>query len=100
MVIEASDLVQFADTLSKKKAAIECHLGLEVQCDVRDNPVQQLSRILKLIGLRFERVRARKEKGRKLYTYRLAPEPLARMKGIVDARKALLREEGPRTETI
>jgi hypothetical protein len=87
VVVEASDLIQFADTLSKKKAAIENQLGVQVQRDFRDKPVRQLGRILGLVGLRLERVHSRKEKGKKVYGYRLAPGPLARMKAIVQARK-------------
>jgi hypothetical protein len=87
VVVEACDLVQFTDTVSKKKAAIENQIGVQVQRDFRDKPVQQLGRILGLVGLRLERVRARKEKGKKVYAYRLAPGPLARMKAIVHARK-------------
>jgi hypothetical protein len=82
-VIEASDLAQFTDTMSKKKGAIENQLGVQVQRDFRDKPVQQLGRVLGLVGLRLERVQTRKEIGKKLYAYRLAPGPLARMKAIV-----------------
>jgi hypothetical protein len=87
-VVEASDLIQFADTLSKKKAAIENQLGVQVQRDFRDKPVQQLGRILGLVGLCLERVHTRKARGKKVYAYRLAPGPLARLKAIVQARKA------------
>ena len=86
-VVEACDLVQFTDTVFRKKAAIENQLGVQVQRDFRDKPVQQLGRILGLVGLRLERVHTRKEKGKKVYAYRLAPGPLARMKAIVEARK-------------
>jgi hypothetical protein len=86
-VVEACDLAQFTDTVSRKKAAIENQLGVQVQRDFRDKPVQQLGRILGLVGLRLERVHSRKEKEKKVYGYRLAPGPLARMKAIVQARK-------------
>jgi hypothetical protein len=85
--VEGCDLVQFTDTVSRKKAAIENQLGVQVQRDFRDKPVQQLGRILGLVGLRLERVHSRKEQGKKVYAYRLAPGPLARMKAIVEARK-------------
>ena len=71
-VVEASDLIQFADTLSKKKAAIENQLGVQVQRDFRVKPVQQLGRVLGLVGLRLERVHTRKIKGKSMYAYRLA----------------------------
>ena len=77
-VVEACDLVQFTDTVSRKKAAIENQLGVQVQRDFRDKPVQQLGRILGLVGLRLERVHTRKEKGKKVYAYRLAPGPLGK----------------------
>jgi hypothetical protein len=44
------------------------------------------------VGLRLERVYTRKEKGKKVYAYRLAPGPLARMKAIVQARKAPIQD--------
>jgi hypothetical protein len=86
-VIEASNLAQFTDTLFKKKATIENQLGVQVQRDFWDKPVQQLGRLLGLVGLRLERVHTRKEKRKKVYAYRLAPGPLARMTAIVEARK-------------
>jgi hypothetical protein len=91
-VIEAPDLALFTDTLSKKKAAIENQLGVEVQRDFRDKPVQQLGRVLGLVGLRLERVHTRNEKGKKVYAYRLAPGPLAMMKAIVEARKVPIQD--------
>ena len=92
-VVEASDLIQFADTLSKKKAAIENQLGVQVQRDFRVKPVQQLGRVLGLVGLRLERVHTRKIKGKRVYAYRLAPGPLARMKAIVQARRAKIEKK-------
>jgi PcfJ-like protein len=50
-VIKASDLVEFTDTLSKKKAVIERDLGVQVQRDVRDKPVATSPRFLQLTAV-------------------------------------------------
>ncbi len=73
VIIEGSDLHRFAEFALEKKALIETHLGLEVRRDVTSKPVQQLGRILRLVGLRLEPLPPRKEGGRKVYSYRLEP---------------------------
>jgi hypothetical protein len=78
----------FADALAEQKAVIETHLGLEIRLDVKTKSIQQLGTILKLVGLRLERIASSKRKGRKVYQYRLEPKSLAGMRAIVEARKA------------
>jgi hypothetical protein len=86
-VFQQSDLDEFTRTLLKDKTWVETHLGIEVRRDVTGKPVQQFGRILKLLGLKLEPFGAKKRKGQKVYQYRLAPESLAKMKAIVEARK-------------
>ena len=74
--------------MAEQKAVIETHLGIEIRSDVKTKSIQQLGTILKLLGLRLERVVSSKRKGRKVYQYRLEPKSLAGMKAIVEARKA------------
>jgi hypothetical protein len=69
-------------------AVIETHLGIDIRRDVKAKPVQQLGRILRLLGLRLERFGSNKQEGQKTYRYRLEPKSLASLKAIVQARKA------------
>jgi hypothetical protein len=64
-VLELSRLGEFADTLVRHKAVVETHLGFEVRRDVKAKPVQQLGRILRLLGLRLERCGSNKREGQK-----------------------------------
>ena len=93
IVIQHSDLTDFADALVRQKAVIETHLGLEVRSDVKTKPIQQLNGILKLIGLRLEPLRPQKSNGRKVYQYRLDAESLARLRAVIEARKAVSPNE-------
>jgi hypothetical protein len=87
-VLEQSRLGEFADTLVRHKAVVETHLGIEVRRDAQNKPVQQLGRILRLLGLKLEPLDAKKQGGKKTYQYRLEPKSLAGMKAIIQARKA------------
>jgi hypothetical protein len=86
-IIHLADLGNFSETLIRHKTVIETHLGLEIRKDVKEKPVQQLGRYLRLVGLKLARLPAFKENGRKVYPYRLEQESLARMKAIVEARR-------------
>ena len=87
-VLEQSRLGEFADTLVRHKAVVETHLGIEVRRDAQNKPVQQLGQILRLLGLKLEPLDTKKQEGQKTYRYRLEPKSLARLKAIVQARKA------------
>jgi hypothetical protein len=63
-------------------------LGIEVRRDAKNKPVQQLGRILRLLGLKLEPLDTKKQGGKKTYQYHLEPNSLARLKAIVQARKA------------
>jgi hypothetical protein len=73
-VLEQSRLGEFADTLVRHKAVVETHLGIEVRRDAQNKPVQQLGRILRLLGLKLEPLDTKKQGGKKTYQYRLEPE--------------------------
>ena len=88
VMIQHSGLLGFADALVEQKAVIETHLGIEIRSDVKTKSIQQLGRILKLLGLRLERIASPKRKGRKIYQYRLEPKSLGGMKTIAESRKA------------
>jgi len=87
-VIQQSDLAEFTKASLKHKAVIETHLGIDIRRDVKAKPVQQLGRILRLLGLRLERCGSNKREGQKTYQYRLELQSLASLKAIVQARKA------------
>ncbi len=88
-VIQHSDLAQFVQTMIEAKGVVENGLGIEVRSDAEAKPMQQLGAVLRLVGLRLERADVQRQEGRKIYRYRLESESLARMKAIVEARKAL-----------
>jgi hypothetical protein len=87
-VLEQSRLAEFDDTLVRHKAVVETHLGIDIRRDVKAKPVQQLGRILRLLGLRLERCGSNKRGGQKTYQYRLELKSLASLKAIIQARKA------------
>jgi hypothetical protein len=92
-IIDQSDLKQLVETMVPGRASVENVLGIEVRSDIHTKPVQQLGALLGLVGLKLERVQTQKDQGRKIYRYRLEPDSLGRMKGIVERRKVLSQEE-------
>ena len=92
-VIDQFDLGKLVDKMVSEKATVENVLGIEVRSDIHLKPVQELGMILGLIGLKPERVKAQKDKGRKIYRYRIEPESLKRVEEIVEQRKVLSQEE-------
>jgi hypothetical protein len=75
-VLEQSRPGEFADTLVRHKAVVETHLGIEVRPDVKAKPVQQLGRILRLLGLRLERCGSTKREAKKPISIVLSRSPL------------------------
>ena len=88
-IIDQSDLGKLVETMVSAKASVENVLGIEVRSDIHIKPVQQLGALLGMVGLKLERVQTQKDQGRKIYRYRIEPEFLERMKGIVERRKDL-----------
>jgi Origin of replication binding protein len=92
-IIDQSDLGKLVETMVSAKTSVENVLGIEVRSDVHMKPVQQLGALLGLVGLKLERVQTQKDQGRKIYRYRLEPDSLGRMKGIVERRKVLSQSQ-------
>jgi hypothetical protein len=92
-IIDQSDLGKLVEKMVSAKASVENILGIEVRSDIHIKPVQQLGAILGLVGLKLERVQTQKDQGRKIYRYRLEPDSLGRMKGIVERRKVLSQSQ-------
>jgi hypothetical protein len=89
IVFSGMDLDRFVDFVVEHKAVLEDLLRLDIRSDVKEKPVQQLSAVLKLIGLRLEKVNSIKVCGYKLYKYRLDPHALGQMHKIVADRRVL-----------
>jgi hypothetical protein len=92
-IIDQSDLGKLVEKMVSAKASVENVLGVEVRSDIHNKPVQQLGAVLGLVGLKLERVQAQKEQERKIYRYRIEPESLGRMQGIVERRKVLSQSQ-------
>ncbi len=84
--IDQGDLGAFVQFATDNKAVLENLLDLEIRSDLAVKPVQQLSEVLKLVGLKFTQDRPRRSGGQKIYRYRLDQAALDRIQKVVDAR--------------
>ena len=67
VTIQHDDLNDFVSTLRMYKGNFETLLGIEVRSDIKTKPMQQLGRILKLVGLRFQKIVQKNRRGKVLY---------------------------------
>ena len=88
-VFSGMDLERFGDFVLQHKAVLENLLRLDIRSDLKEKPVQQLSAVLKLIGLKLVKVNTSKVAGQKVYKYKLDPQFLHKMQKIIAARCAV-----------
>jgi hypothetical protein len=84
--IDGHQLGDFIRFIRANKAAIENLLDLDIRGDLAVKPVQQLNRVLKMIGLRLVVARKSKSAGRRTYHYRLDSQGLASIRAVQRAR--------------
>jgi hypothetical protein len=75
--LEIVDLAGFIKECIRKKLQIERLLDIPVRKDVRDNPVQQLNALLRLVGLSLNKPKTKSSGGGKHYVYTLDGDKLA-----------------------
>lgn len=86
VTIDQGDLGAFVQFATDNKAVLENLLDLDIRSDLALKPVQQLSAVLKLVGLKLVQAGTRRETGQKIYRYRLDQSALDRVQGLVAAR--------------
>ena len=87
VTIQHDDLNTFVLTMRKYKGHFETLLGIEVRSDIQTKPMQQLGRVLKLVGLKFQNISVKKTGGIKSYAYRLDSSTMKAIKAIMEARR-------------
>lgn len=84
--IQKPDLDGFSNECLRSKLEIERLLDIPVRKNVSTNPTQQLSALLKIIGLSLKKTSTKSAGGDKLYIYTLDAEKLALIQRTVDRR--------------
>jgi hypothetical protein len=84
--LEIVDLAGFTKECIRKKLQIERLLDIPVRKDVRENPIQQLNALLRLVGLSLGKQKAKSSGGNKRYIYTLDGDKLALVQTIADRR--------------
>jgi hypothetical protein len=78
------DLAGFAKTCEQMKAIIETQLGISLRVDLRSKSSIQLGVFLKVVGIQTFKSRTEKNSdGGKTYFYKIDPESLIRMEGLL-----------------
>ena len=77
--ITQNDLTEFVQIICERKAEFENLLGLDIRADIQHKAVQQLTAVLKRVGLRMKPQSSRKIGGRKIYSYRVDINVLRRI---------------------
>lgn len=87
ITFNSNDLSKFADEMIKLKPYIENHLKINVRKDIKNKPVQQLTEIIKLVGLKHWNGKAQVINGNKIYNYKLANDQLNFVNVVLENRK-------------
>ena len=85
----STDLADFSDIASKLEKFVETQLGLRTRKDIKQKPIQHLSKLVKLVGLEIEKSRTQKIKGKKTYFYKLNATKLNLILEILDRKQDL-----------
>lgn len=86
VVIKMDQLRAFAEYCRDSKPLIERLFDVAVRGDVMRNPVQQLSVVLDLFGLPLDKEGIGKQRGKKIYKYKVNEEALAERMVFVERR--------------
>lgn len=89
VVFNSDDLGDFAKVMIKLKPYIENHLKINIRKDIKDKPVQQLSEVLKLVGLKHWNGKSHVINGTKIYNYKLSKDQLSFVNVVMKNRKTL-----------
>jgi hypothetical protein len=83
---ECSDLTEFVKECRKRKVKIELLLNGKIRTNLNANAVQQLGDFLKDVGLKLTKVKSYTVNGKKLYTYTLDADALAKIQKVCNWR--------------
>jgi hypothetical protein len=86
-ILRGDQLSRFIETCVKHKQRIAQLFNMSLRGDIRKKPVQQLNKLLGLIGLGAIKVKTIKEDGKKIYLYTIPQESVDTLNEIVDRRK-------------
>lgn len=86
-ILRGDQLGSFIQTCVKHKHRIAQLFNMSLRGDIRKKPVQQLNKLLGLMGLGAIKVRTIKEEGKKIYLYTIPQESVDSLEEIVDRRK-------------
>ena len=78
---------RFIDTCIKHKQRIAQLFNMSLRRDIKEKPVQQLNKLLGLMGLGAIKVKTVKEEGKKIYLYTIAQESVDTLNKVVERRK-------------
>lgn len=84
--IRSDQLKLFSDYCKKNKPAIENLLNTDIRRDISTKPVQQLGKILKLMGVYWPRAKTKKEGDRKIYLYQIPQDVIDDLDMIISRR--------------
>ncbi|AWN39847.1 plasmid replication protein, CyRepA1 family [Methylobacterium durans] len=88
-VIDARDLQDFAKFVQTNKAALETQLGIPIQADVVKKPMQQLGRILGMVGLPLAKPKSVTLSGQKIRRYGIDADACGEMERVIETRGAI-----------
>ena len=86
-LIDMDSLVEFTKCCKKNKERIAQMLQVDIRKDIEKKPTQQLSQILKLIGISWTKCKPQKRNGSKVYRYLIKQEVIDELNEIVDRRQ-------------
>jgi hypothetical protein len=86
-ILRGDQLNGFIKTCEKRKQRIAQLFNMSLRGDIRKKPVQQLNKLLGLIGLGAQKLKTIKEEGKKIYLYTIPQESVDTLNEIVDRRK-------------
>jgi len=86
-ILRGDRLSTFIETSVKRKQRIAQLFSMSLRGDIRKKPVQQLNKLLGLIGLGAIKLKTIKEEGKKIYLYTIPQESVDTLNEIVDRRK-------------
>jgi hypothetical protein len=86
-IIRGDQLSSFTKICIKNQQRIAQLFGIPLRGDIKQKPVQQLNRILGLMGLKAQKVKTIKKEGKKIYLYTTSQESVDTLNEIMDRRK-------------
>lgn len=87
ILIDTNDLIVFSNMSLKYKTFTETQLEIPVRRDVTKKPIQQLNKLLGVVGLGLDKPTTKKVGGKKYYRYKINMDSFNTINEIVERRK-------------